>query len=205
MSKKQFIVIGMGRFGTSIAKTLASLGKDVLAVDNDIDLINSVAPFVTHAIQADATDEKSLIALGIKNFDVAVVTMGDNMQASILITMMCKEMGVKYVLAKAQNELHGKVLLRTGADRVVFPERDMGIRMAHNLADSSILDYIEITGDLRIMNISADESWVGKDLISLNFRQKYGVNVIAIKKENRLITSPHGADIIDEGDTLVVG
>jgi trk system potassium uptake protein TrkA len=205
MSKKQFIVIGMGRFGQSVAKCLTNLGKEVLAVDNDPDLINDIAPYVTHAVQADATDEKALTAIGLKNFDVAVVTMGANMQASILITMLCKEMGVNFVLAKAQNEIHAKVLRKTGADKVVFPERDMGMRVAHNLADSGVLDYVEIAGDLRIMDLSVVDGWLGKDLIGLNFRQKYGVNIIAIKKHNQEInTSPHGADILEEGDTLIV-
>lgn len=205
MSKKQFIVIGMGRFGQSVAKCLTNLGKEVLAVDSSAELINDVAPYVTHAVQADATDEKSLTALGIKNFDVAVVTMGENMQASILITMMCKEMGVSFVLAKAQTELHAKVLRKTGADKVVFPERDMGMRVAHKLADSSVLDYVEIADDLRIMEIAVIDAWLGKDLSSLNFRQKYGVNIIAIKKLNKEINaSPHGADIIEKGDMLIV-
>jgi trk system potassium uptake protein TrkA len=205
MSKKQFIVIGMGRFGQSVAKCLTNLGKEVLAVDSRAEIINEVAPYVTHAIQADATDEKSLTALGIKNFDVAVVTMGENIQASILITMMCKEMGVNYVLAKAQTELHAKVLRKTGADKVVFPERDMGMRVAHKLADSSVMDYVEIADDLRIMEIDVIDAWVGKDLLGLNFRQKYNVNVIAIKKLNKEInSSPHGADIIEKGDMLIV-
>ena len=205
MSKKQFIVIGMGRFGQAVAKCLSSLGKEVLAVHSSADLVNDIAPYVTQAIQADATDEKALTALGIKNFDVAVVTMGDNLQASILITMMCKEMGVKFVLAKAQTELHAKVLRKTGADKVVFPERDMGMRVAHKLADSSVIDYVEIADDLRIMDISVVDAWVGKDLSGLNFRQKYDVNVIAIKKPNQeMNTSPQGADILENGDILIV-
>lgn len=205
MAQKQFIVIGMGRFGQSVAKSLTNLGKEVLAVDNDAGLIDDVAPYVTHAVQADATDEKALAALGLKNFDVAVVTMGENMHASILITLLCKEMGVNFVLAKAQNEIHAKVLRKTGADKVVFPERDMGMRVAHSLADSTVHDYVEIAGDLRIMDISVINGWIGKDLIGLNFRQKYGVNIIAIKKDNQEInTSPRGTDILEKGNTLIV-
>ena len=202
---KQYIVIGMGRFGQSVAKTLYNLGKDVLAVDSDEDIIENISPFVTHAVKTNAMDEKSLAALGIGNFDVAVVTMGTDIQSSILITMLCKEMGVGYVVAKAQNELHGKVLERTGADRVVFPERDMGMRVAHNLAASNVLDYIEIMGDLRMVDIAASEIWIGQSLADLNFRQKYSVNVIAIKKKNSPVNpSPHGADVIEQGDALVV-
>mgnify|MGYP001197140216 FL=1 len=204
MAKKQFAVIGMGRFGQSVARGLASLGQEVLAVDNDEALVAEIAPYVTHAVQADATDEKALIALGIRNFDVAVVAIGIDIQASILVTMLCKELGVGFVLAKAISELHGKVLYKTGADRVVFPERDMGLRVAHNLANSNILDYIEIAGGLRIVDISALPEWENKSLLELDLRKKYGVNVIAIKRNKEINSSPHGADIIEKNDTLIV-
>ena len=205
MGRKQFVVIGMGRFGQSVARGLAGLGQEVLAVDNDEGMVNMIAPYVTHAVQADATDEKVLAELGIRNFDVAVVTIGDNIQASILITMQCKELGVGFVLAKAQNELHGKVLNKTGADKVVFPERDMGLRVAHNLADSNILDYIEIAGDLRIVDILALPGWENKSLADLDFRRRYGANVIAIKKANRdMNTIPQGTDVIEKDDKLIV-
>ena len=202
---KQYVVIGMGRFGLSIAKCLSDMGEDVLAVDMDEATIAEISPYVTHAVQADATEENALKALGLRNFDVAVVTIGSNIQASILITMLCKEIGVKYVLAKAQNDLHGKVLYKTGADKVVFPERDMGFRIAHNLAASNILDYIEIAGDLRIVEIAAMDAWAGKSLIDLNFRKKYGTNIIAIKKPNGgMNTSPYGDDVLEKGDSLIV-
>ena len=205
MAKKQFVVIGMGRFGQSVAKCLTGLGQEVLAVDTDEALISEIAPFVTHAVQADATDEKALAALGLRNFDVAVVTIGDNIQASIMITMLCKEIGIGFVLAKAQNDLHGKILYKTGADKVVFPERDMGLRVAHNLADSNILDYIEIAGDLRIVDVSAEEVWINKSLAELDLRKKFGVNVIAIKKMNKVMnTVPHGLDVIEKDDALIV-
>jgi len=204
MAKKQFVVIGMGRFGQSVARGLASMGQEVLAVDNDEALVAEIAPYVTHAVQADATDEKALIALGIRNFDVAVVAIGIDIQASILVTMLCKELGVGFVLAKAISELHGKVLYKTGADRVVFPERDMGLRVAHNLANSNILDYIEIAGDLRIVDISALPEWENKSLLELDLRKKYGVNVIAIKKNREINGSPQGTDIIEKDDTLIV-
>ncbi len=205
MDNKQYVVIGMGRFGENIAKCLSGLGEDVLAVDMDEERIADISPYVTHAVQADATDEKSLNALGIRNFDVAVVAIGSNLQASILITLLCKEIGVSFVVAKAQNELHGKVLYKTGADKVIFPERDMGFRVAHNLAASNILDYIEISGDLRIVDIASINSWKDKSIAELDFRKKYGVNIIAIKKDNKIInTTPFGTDIIRHGDSLVV-
>ena len=205
MENKQFVVIGMGRFGQSIATCLASLGKDVLVVDEDEDRIADIAPYVTHAVQADATDVKALTALGIGNFDVAVVSIGTNIQASILVTMLCKELGIKFVVAKALSDLHGKVLYKTGADKVVYPERDMGLRVAHNLSASNVLDYIEIAGDLQIVEIEAIDAWMNNSLIDLDFRKRYGVNIIAIKKQgDELNTSPLGTDIIESGDTLIV-
>ena len=205
MEKKQYVVIGMGRFGYSVATSLSSLGEDVLAVDVDEDLIAEIAPHVTHAVQADSTDEKALQALGISNFDVAIVSIGTNLQASILVTLLCKELGVKFVLAKAHSDLHAKVLYKTGADKVIFPERDMAIRVAHNLSASNVLDYMEIAGDLRIVEIKAIDAWTGKSLIELDFRVRYGVNIIAIKKQNgEMNTSPMGADEIERNDSLIV-
>lgn len=205
MERKQFIVIGMGRFGQSVARCLTAMGKEVLAVDKDEDFINDIAPYVTHAVQADATDEKALNALGLRNFDAAVITIGDDIQSSILVTLLCKEMGLDYVVAKAQTDLHAKVLLKIGADKVVFPERDMGMRLAHNLAAPNVIDYIQVSGDLRVLEVSAITAWAGKDLAELNFRKKYGINVIAIRKEDgKVNTAPHGEDVIDEGDVLIV-
>lgn len=205
MERKQFIVIGMGRFGQSVARCLTAMGKEVLVVDKNEDFINDIAPYVTHAVQADATDEKALNALGLRNFDVAVITIGDDIQSSILVTLLCKELGVGYVVAKAQTDLHAKVLLKTGADKVVFPERDMGMRLAHNLAASNVIDYIQVSGDLRVLEVGAITAWAGKDLAELNFRKKYGINVIAIKKDSgKVNTAPHGEDVIDMGDVLIV-
>jgi trk system potassium uptake protein TrkA len=205
MIKKQFAVIGMGRFGQSIARSLSDLGEQVLAIDIDEERINEMAPYVTHAVQADATDERSLSALGLRNFDVAVVTIGTDIEASIFVTMLCKEVGVKYVVAKAQTDLHGKMLYKTGADKVVYPERDMGMRVAHNLSAANILDYIELSGDVRIMEIVAIEDWSGKSLIDLDFRGRFAINIIAIKKESgEMNTSPRGTDVVEKGDLLVV-
>jgi trk system potassium uptake protein TrkA len=205
MERKQFIVIGMGRFGQSVARTLTSMGKEVLAVDKSEELINDIAPYVTHAVQADATDEKALSALGIRNFDVALVTIGDDIQASILVTLLCKEMGVGFVVAKAQTDLHAKVLLKIGADKVVFPERDMGVRLAHNLAAANVIDYIQVSDELRVLEIGVTGPWVGKSLIELDLRKKFGVNVIAIKKDaGEVNTAPRGVDVLNAGDLLIV-
>lgn len=201
---KQFAIIGMGRFGSSIARTLYSLGNDVLAIDYIEEHIEEVTDYVTHAVVADATDEQTLIALGLRNFDTVVVTIGGDIQASILICLLCKEMGIKQVLAKAQNELHARVLRKIGVDRVVFPERDMGMRLAHNLVSSSILDFIELSSDHSLVEINVHEAWTGSSLKELNMRVNYGVNVMAIKHAGSINISPRGEDIVQSGDTLVV-
>lgn len=201
---KQFIIIGIGKFGESIATNLYKMGHDVLAVDIDEERVQYIANKVTHAVQADATEEGTLEALGVKHFDGAVVTIGESVQASILITLLCKELGIRHVLAKAQNELHAKVLYKIGADRVVFPERDMGLRVAHSLVSSSYLDYIELTPDYSIVELKAAKDWQGKSLKDLNIRAKYGINIMAIKQDDKVVVSPAADDTIQRDDVLVV-
>jgi len=202
---RQFLVVGLGRFGSSLARTLYNLGYDVLGIDRDEEIIQNIANDITHAVHADATDENTLKALGVRNFDVAIVSIGDDIQSSILITIMLKEMGIKYVVAKAQSQLHGKVLYKVGADRVVFPERDMGVRLAHNLISSNILDYIELSPDYSIVEIASVPEWYNKSLGQLDMRRKYGLNVMAIKRDNNnVIISPHADEVILKDDILVV-
>ncbi|MGB9839710.1 potassium channel family protein [Thermovenabulum sp.] len=201
---KQFVVIGLGRFGSSVAKTLYKLGYDVLGIDSSEEIVQSMADSITHAVQADATDENTMKALGIRNFDVGIVSIGNDIQSSILVTLILKELGLKYVVAKANNELHGKVLYKIGADRVVFPERDMGIRVAHNLVSSNILDYIELSPDFSIVEIEALPEWYNKTLRNLDMRVRYGLNVMAIKRSDDIIVAPGADDTILEKDILVV-
>ncbi|NLZ52972.1 MAG: TrkA family potassium uptake protein [Thermoanaerobacteraceae bacterium] len=201
---RQFLVVGLGRFGSSLAKTLYNLGHDVMGIDSNEEIIQNIADSITHAVQADATDENTLKALGVRNFDVAIVSIGDDIQASILVTIMLKEMGIRYVVAKAQSQLHGKVLYKIGADRVVFPERDMGVRVAHNLVSSNILDYIELSPEYSIVEIVAIPAWFDKSLRQLNMRKKYGLNVMAIKRDDNVMISPHADDVILKDDILVV-
>ena len=203
MGKTQYVVIGLGRFGTSVAKTLYSLGNDILAIDKEEDMVQEISESVTHAVQLDATDENSLRSIGIKNFDVAVVTIGSNIQASTMVTLLLKEMGVGYIVAKAQNELHAKVLYKIGADRVVLPEKDMGVRVAHNLLSANILDYIELSPDYSIAEMVVPKEWKGKSLKELDIRAKYGINVMAIKKGEKVKVAPAGEDSIEEGDIIV--
>ncbi len=208
-NKKQFAVIGLGRFGESVAITLTNMGHEVMAVDVSEEKIEEISKKVTFAVQADATDEKALKQLGLRNFDVAIIAIGDiDIKASILATMLAKEYGVEHVVAKAQSELHGKVLSKTGADRIVFPERDMGVRVAHNLASTNILDHIEVSPDYRIAEISTSEKMVGKTLKELDLRAKYGLNVLAVKRNkdrNKDIDiAPNANKPFEEGDIMII-
>ncbi len=200
---KQFAVIGLGRFGTSVAKTLTTMGYEVLAIDDDQNRVQEIVNEVTHAIQADAKDEQALKALGIRNFDVVIVAIGQDMQASILVTVLLKELGVKCVVAKAQTDLHGKVLYKVGADKVVFPERDMGARVAHSLVSSNVLDHIELSPDYSILEVVAPETFVGKTLKESALRAKFGVTVLAVKRGAEIIVSPSPDELIRENDILV--
>lgn len=205
MEKKQYVVIGLGRFGTSIARTLYELGNDVLAVDSDEESIQNIAPYVTHAIQADATDEENLKSLGISNFDVAVIGIGVNVQDSVMITLLVKEVGVKYVVAKANTELHAKILYKIGADKIVFPERDTAVRVAHNLVSSNILDYIELSSEYSIAEMLSIDEWHGKTLGELNMRTRYGINIVAIKRHGEINISPTADYKILEDIIVAIG
>lgn len=203
MSSKQFVIIGLGRFGSSVAKTLYALGHDVLAIDSNEDLVQEISDSVTHAVQMDATDENALRTLGLRNFDVAVVTIGANIQASVMATLLVKDMGIKYIIAKGNSDLHAKVLYKIGADRVILPEKDMGVRVAHNLVSSSILDYIELSPDYSIIEIESRKEWYGKSMKELSLRSKYGINVMAIKRNNEVNISPDADDVINKDDIVV--
>lgn len=203
MIKKQFVVIGLGRFGNALAKTIYELGHDVLAIDVDEEKVQDIAYDVTHAVQMDATDENAIKNIGLRNFEVAVVTIGSDMQASIMATLIAKEMGVKFIIAKAQNEQHAKVLYKIGADKVILPEQDMGVRVAHNLVSSNILDYIELSSEYSIVEIEVLGEWEGKTLKELDFRKKYGANIVAIKSGKNVNVSPYADDTINKGDIVV--
>ena len=203
--RKQFVVIGLGRFGTSVAKTLNLLGQDVLAMDMNEHAVQVIMHDVTQAVQADARDEETLRALGVRNFDVAIVAIGDDLEANILITLMLKEMGIPYVVTKAQSALHGKVLEKIGADKIIFPEQDMGIRLANNLIKTNVMDFIELSLDYSIFEIIASAKFVNKTLGELDLRAVYKINVVAIKKgADQIIIAPGANAIVEEGDILVV-
>ncbi|MDU5083303.1 potassium transporter Trk [Tissierella sp. P1] len=204
MKMKSFAVIGCGRFGAAVARTLYSLGNEVLAIDISEERINEISDEVTHAVQADVMDETVLKDLGLRNFDVAVVAIGSDIEASIMATLVVKELGIKRVIAKALSDIHGKVLTKIGADKVIFPERDMGIRVAHNLASTNILDFIELSPDYSILEITALKEWEEKSLGQLRLSTKYGINVMAIKRGNSISVSPNGEVVIEKDDILVV-
>ncbi|GGE40807.1 potassium transporter Trk [Pullulanibacillus camelliae] len=202
--KKQFAVIGLGRFGGSICRTLSEQGAEVLAIDADEDRVNEFTSIATHAVIADSTDETVLKSLGIRNFDHVIVAIGDNIQASILTSLILKELGVKKVTAKAQNEYHEKVLRKIGADQVIHPERDMGVRIAHNITSSSVLDYLELSDKHSILEVVAGNKMDGKSLIDLDVRANFGVNIVAIKKEGHINVSPRADQVLYKGDVLII-
>lgn len=202
--KKQFAVIGLGRFGTSVVKTIYDFGFEVLAIDSDEHRVQSIIHDVKHAVQVNATDEEAMRALNIKDYHVVVVAIGQDIQSSILTTLILKDIGVERIVVKAQNDLHGKVLQKIGADKVIYPERDMGNRLAHHLLSPNILDFIELSDNYSIVELKATRQMIGKSLRNLDIRAKYGCNVIAIKTKNEMNIAPHASDLIKEGDVLVV-
>ncbi|WP_342430440.1 TrkA family potassium uptake protein [Neobacillus sp. FSL H8-0543] len=202
--KKNFAVIGLGRFGGSICRTLSDEGFDVLAIDENEERVNAYAMIASHAAVGDTTDEAVLKSLGIRNFDHVIVAIGDNIQASILTTLILKELGVQHITVKAQNDYHEKVLLKIGADKVVHPERDMGRRIAHNMASSSVLDYLELSDEHSIVEIVANKKIGGHTIIDLDIRKKYGLNIVAIKRGLDIIVSPMANEEIQVNDVLIV-
>ncbi len=201
---KQFMVLGMGLFGSSLAKTLHELGHEVLAVDADADLVEAIAPYVTQAVQIDATDEAALQELGVRNFDAVIVSIGKNLRDSILVCVIIKEMGVPYLIAKATDEIHAKVLRKIGVDKVVFPERDMGMRVAKSLITPNVLEMMEFSGDYRLIEIILPSKWAGNSIIGVDVRRKYGISILAIQRDGNFIVSPSPDTVFETGDILLV-
>lgn len=204
MLKKQFAVIGLGRFGGSICRTLSEQGAEVLAIDMDEDRVNEFTAIATQAVIADSTDEMVLKSLGVRNLDHVIVAIGDNIQASILTSLILKELGVKKVTAKAQNEYHEKVLKKIGVDQVIHPERDMGVRIARNMTSSSVLDYLELSDKYSILEVVAGNKMDGKSLIDLDVRANFGINIVAIKEEGHINVSPRADQVMYKGDVLII-
>ncbi|MBO8169474.1 MAG: TrkA family potassium uptake protein [Thermoanaerobacteraceae bacterium] len=203
---KQFAVIGLGRFGSTLVKTLVEMGHEVLAVDKSMEKVHQMMETATHVVQADAMEEEALRSVGICNFDAVIVAIGQDIQASILVSLILKEMGVCKVIAKAQNQMHGKVLEKIGVDQVVYPERDMAMRLAHNMVSANVLDYIELSPEYSIMEVKVGDAWAGKSLKDLHLRARKGATVILIKRaeSEELIMMPGGEARLAEGDILVI-
>ncbi|MDQ6599220.1 TrkA family potassium uptake protein [Bacillus salipaludis] len=201
---EQYAVIGLGRFGLSIATKLFESGKEVLGVDVNEERVDDAHPYTTHALIADSTDAEALKSIGIRNIDTVIVAIGNDIQASILSVLLLKELGVKKVIAKALNKLHGQVLKKVGADWVVYPERDMGIRVAHQLLSPNVLNFIEISKDYSVEEVKIPEKMTEKTLRELDLRAKFNLTVIAIRHGHEINITPSPDKKIARGDVLVV-
>lgn len=214
---KQFVVIGLGRFGASIARALSEMNFEVLAIDKDEAQVKAMEGVVSQAVVLDATDEKSLRELGVQEFDTAIVSMGDTVEDSIMITLTLKELGVKQVIVKAKSDLHSKILKKVGADRITIPEREMADRLAQSLASPKIFDFIEVSETYGIVEMVAPKKFANKTLSDLNLREKYKVSVVAIKRKipytnpdgstdfkEEIIVGPGGQDEIISGDVFIL-
>jgi len=201
---KSYAVFGLGRYGTAVAKELVSSGADVLAIDKDPAIVNDAAEFLPIAKCADITDSEVINQLGIRNIDVVIIAMASNMEASVMATLLCKEAGVEIVIAKCANEMHQKILSRMGADKVVVPENESGTRLAKNLLSSGFVDIIELSDDVSVLELDLKPEWVGKNLLNLNLRKKYSINVVAIKNGNDICIDIDPEKILEQGTKLIV-
>ena len=200
---KQFAVIGLGAFGSAVARALYDMDQEVLAIDSSAELVDDIRDEVTQAIQANPADEEALESLGLRNFDVVILSVKD-VEISCLATMALKDHGAAKVVAQASGEAHAKILERIGADKVIMPEKDMGIRLARSLAGNNILDYMELSSRHSLVEIEALDEWVGHTLKESNIRSRYGINVVAIRSGKSLQVSPRSDDLIHDGDIMVV-
>ena len=203
-TKKTYAVFGLGRYGIAVARELVENGMEVIAVDVHQNIVNDAAAYLPVCKCADVTDAEVISRLGIGSIDTVIVCMAGNLEASVMAVTLCKEAGVKNVIAKCANEMHQKILLRVGADQVVFPENESGVRLAKNLLSSGFIDMISLSKDVSMVEINVKEEWIGKNLIELSLRRKYGFNIVAIKKGDRVNVDIHPEQVIDEDTSLIV-
>ena len=203
-SNHSYAVFGLGRYGLAAAKELSAAGAQVLAVDADAQVVQSAAAVLPVAKCADVTDPDALEVLGIANFDVVIIAMAEHMEACVMAVMLCKEAGVPTVIVKCASETHARLLSRVGADQVVIPESESGVRMARNLLSSGFVDVIELSGEVSLIEVPVKTEWVGKSLIELNLRKKYSINVVARKRGDAIDVTIDPAAPMQEGDALVV-
>lgn len=200
--KKSFLVIGLGRFGTSTAVMLTKLGHEVLAVDKRNDRVNAVKDDILHVVQADTSDERAIEQLGVRNFDCVVICIGDDIRASVLATVLCREMGAKKIIAKAQDDLHALLLKKTGADGVVLPEHDGGVRLARSLSAEGVIDSLDLSDDYCINELLVPADWVGQSLSTLSVRNRFGLSVIALRRDGHLTVNLPPDQPFVKGDTI---
>ena len=196
---KSILVLGMGRFGSSVATTLYSLGNEVLVIDRNADIINELSDSVTHAIVGDICDENVLKSVGARNFDIVIIAASEDIGMSMMTAMTLKELGAGYIIAKAQNELHGKVLTKIGVDKVIRPEHDMGVKMAQAMERGDFIDFIELSPDYSIAELEVPSNWQGKTISELAIRAKYGINILAVKTGNEINAEPHADLCLQRG------
>lgn len=202
--KKQFVVLGLGRFGMSIAQVLSDNGHTVLAVDSCMERVQAAAEFATQAVRVDIADEGAARSLGMGNFDIVVVAIGNHFEASVMAVLMAKEAGAPYVVAKAQSEKHRKILERIGADRVVFPEREMGVRLANSLMYGNFLEFMEVSDEFGILEVRPLKEWIGKTLVEADIRVKHNLNVAAIRVGGKVDVTPNADRVFTPEDTVVL-
>ena len=201
--RKQFLVAGLGLFGTSVALTLQQMGYEVYTLDSEESLVQDLSTQLNYVVCGDASDKKTLQSLPLEDIDVAVVAIG-NVERNMMCTMLLKELGIKQVVAKAINNLHGAMLNKIGADKVVYAERDMGERVAHNLISAGVMDYIELSSEISVMSLAIPTEFVGKNLIEADLRRRYDVNVVAIKRDGRTIVNPKAQEVFQPEDEIIV-
>lgn len=202
--KLEYAVIGLGKFGMSVAKELSSAGVQVLAIDKREDVVHEIADSVDYAAIADVTEQGVLENLGVKDMDGVVISIADNMEASVIATIVSKELGVPYVIARAENSLHEIVLQKVGADRVIFPEQAMGAQVARNIAIGNFLNLVEISPDISMVEMEMKQSWIGRTLRELDLRKNYGFNVIALRNGESTNTSPNPDEPLKAGETILI-
>jgi len=202
--KKQFGVIGLGRFGTSVAITLENLGNSVLAIDRDSEKIDAIKDFVTAAKQVNAIDAAALREAGVANCDAVVIAIGEDIESSVLATLVVKELGIQRVIVKAKTDLHGKVIEKLGVERVIYPERDMGARLANQLVSSDVLEFIELSPEYSLEEVKACEDMIGKSIKEIKLREKYNIVIIALRRKNNVSVLPHADEKISAGDILIL-
>lgn len=201
---KSYAVFGLGRYGMAIAKELSKNGADVIAVDIDESIVNMAISDIPFCKCADVTEPEVLRQLGISNVDVVIIAMATNLEANVMAIMLCKEMGVKTVIAKCSDDMQGKILLKVGADKVVIPERESGVRLAKNMLSSGFVDVMELSDDVSLLELDVKEDWVGKNLIELNLRKKYGINVIAMKRGEKVMIDLDPTLPMDKDTSLII-